>query len=144
MTELDTIGKRVAYLEGAIEQLEQFAREYTRDQFLQKPKVTLLIERALHLALESALDLVDMLINTYRLRKAETYRHGVRYIQEAKIISYEFSKKLEELAGFRNILVHGYIELDPEKVYTHWREDPTILREFIAAVKQYLKKHPPA
>ncbi len=43
------------------------------------------------------------------------------------------------MAGFRNILVHGYIDIDEALVYYHLKEDLAEFEEFIKYIIQYLR-----
>jgi uncharacterized protein YutE (UPF0331/DUF86 family) len=42
--------------------------------------------------------------------------------------------RLEEMASFRNRLVHGYVDIDASRVYAAAREDLPDIEAFVAAV----------
>lgn len=73
------------------------------------------IERNLHLAIESALDV-------------------------GEIIPKSLSKKLVIMAKFRNVLVHRYTEIEIERVYEHLMEDLDDLEEFMKVVSRYVSR----
>jgi len=56
------------------------------------------------------------------LRKPETYRDLARVLRESGILGEEDSRRFELWIGFRNILVHGYARLDPERLLQALRE----------------------
>jgi len=74
------------------------------------------VERYLHLAVESLIDVGMRLCSILRLRRPETYRDVAGILGEAGILDEEDVRKLELWIGFRNILVHGYGHIDLERL----------------------------
>ena len=52
----------------------------------------------------------------------------------------QFAEKLVGMGSFRNVLVHLYTEVDPEKVYQHLQHDLGDLEQFTQYVGEYLTK----
>lgn len=77
------------------------------------------VERYLQVALECVLDIGQMIIAIKRFRKPEKYREVIEILGEEGILSKKFAKKFAPAAGFRNILVHKYAEVDLDKLYEH-------------------------
>jgi uncharacterized protein YutE (UPF0331/DUF86 family)/predicted nucleotidyltransferase len=75
------------------------------------------IERYLHLALEAIIDVGMRLASTLGLKKPERYRDVARVFRDCGAIDVDDMKRLELWIGLRNILVHGYAEIDYEKLY---------------------------
>ena len=71
------------------------------------------IERNFHLALESALDVGEMIISIENFRRPEEYREVIEILGEEGVLSKEFAPA----AGFRNILVHRYTEVDLDELH---------------------------
>lgn len=114
-------------------------QKYKKEEFISDWKIQHLIERELHLALESMTNIGEMLIGEFNWRKPETYKEIIRILVENKVIPAKYQKKFEELAGFRNILIHDYLYLDYDKVYQHLKKDPKYLEEFIQWVKKTIR-----
>jgi len=74
------------------------------------------VERYFQLAIEACLDIAELLISDRRLRTPQKASEAIEILGEAGIIDREFAKKFSGAAGFRNILVHGYLEIDYHKV----------------------------
>ncbi|WP_243675745.1 DUF86 domain-containing protein [Vulcanisaeta distributa] len=72
------------------------------------------VERYLHLAVESLIDVGMRLCSILNLSKPERYRDVARILVSANVLSYETGKLFELWIGFRNVLVHGYAVRDPE------------------------------
>lgn len=98
------------------------------------------VERYLQVAIECALDIGEMIIAYEGLKKADTYREVIIRLGEAKILDKKFAEHFSLAAGFRNILVHHYTEVNTNEVYKHLQGDIDDFNEFAIAVSSYLKK----
>ncbi|BDR91829.1 type VII toxin-antitoxin system MntA family adenylyltransferase antitoxin [Vulcanisaeta souniana] len=74
------------------------------------------VERYLHLAVESLIDVGMRLCSILNLSKPERYRDIARILMNANILSDETGRLFELWIGFRNVLVHGYAVIDPERL----------------------------
>lgn len=97
-----------------------------------------LIDRKLHLSLETVLILGEMIISEFDFQKPDTYADIPKILFENKVISQKLKEELIDLARFRNVLVHGYLYLDHKKVYQHLQKDPKIIKKFIKAIKKFV------
>jgi uncharacterized protein YutE (UPF0331/DUF86 family) len=50
------------------------------------------------------------------------------------VVDERLSRRLEEMASFRNRLVHGYLDVDPARVYEMARTDIRDIEAFVAAI----------
>ncbi|HCG98415.1 MAG TPA: hypothetical protein DE036_00970 [Actinobacteria bacterium] len=51
----------------------------------------------------------------------------------------EFAGQIRGIAGFRNILIHEYVEIDIEKVYEYLQKVPEQFDEFRSYIGKFLK-----
>ena len=98
--------------------------------FLADPAIHDLAERYLHLATEAAIDLANHWISDAGLRTPETNRDTFAILQEADEIDSELAQKLRGWAGFRNVLVHQYANIDHRVSYRAIRDDLVDLQAF--------------
>ena len=70
------------------------------------------VERNFQLAIECAIDIGEIIISKEGLERPEDYRSVFRILGRHEIIPEEFAEKFSFSAGFRNILVHVYEEVD--------------------------------
>lgn len=66
---------------------------------------------------------------------ANLHRHGV--VREAGL-----ARRLEQMARFRNLVVHRYWEVDMGEVYRILQDHLDDFREVAEAVRRYLREHP--
>ena len=55
-------------------------------------------------------------------------------LREAAIVEAELGRRLEEMASFRNRLVHGYVDLEPGRVYEMARKELGDVEAFVASI----------
>lgn len=91
----------------------------------------------LHLwqAVQIVIDLAVSLCVARGLGAPPTYGDAFRLLERDGVIGAELSERLVRAAGFRNVLVHAYAELDLALVHRAARTGPDDLRSFLAAVR---------
>ena len=96
------------------------------------------VERGLHLGAEIVLDVGNhILSDQYGVSPAD-YGDIVRQLAQQGILDQGLKERLEGLAGFRNILVHDYIRLDPERVLEALARAPRDFGDFAHAIRAWL------
>ena len=116
MVNPNVVATRLAKLREYIGYLK-ILRKRPFSEFVADPFVRGSVERYLQLAIECCLDLGNHLIADRGLRRAEDYKEIFVILGEAGFIPKSFSRKIAPMGGFRNILVHDYLKVDPRKVY---------------------------
>ncbi|MGH3718516.1 MAG: type VII toxin-antitoxin system HepT family RNase toxin [Pseudonocardiaceae bacterium] len=66
-----------------------------------------------------------------------TYTDAFRMLTGARVIPGELAQRLGHAAGFRNLIVHAYAELDLRRVHTAATSGPADLRAFLAALRDH-------
>jgi len=65
-----------------------------------------------------------------------TYRETFEILGQSELISEKLAEELSGLAGFRNVLVHIYWQLDLDQVYGILQNDLETLKSFLQEVKK--------
>jgi uncharacterized protein YutE (UPF0331/DUF86 family) len=99
------------------------------------------VERYLGLALQCSLDIGEMIISMEKLRKPETYRDVIEILGENGILSKNFAQRFAFAAGFRNVLIHMYSDIDVEEVHQFLQENLGDFDEFARSIAEHLEKH---
>ncbi|MEP7306571.1 MAG: DUF86 domain-containing protein [Acidobacteriota bacterium] len=137
MVDRDLILRRLALLDTYLGQLAPY-REIDLAAYRQDWKTQRIIERTLHLAIETCMDVADHIVADRRLRIPETGAQSFEILAEAQLLPHELGDALARMVGFRNILVHDYARLDPAIVVRVLRQDVLDLRRFHDAVRLIL------
>jgi uncharacterized protein YutE (UPF0331/DUF86 family) len=75
------------------------------------------VERTLHLAIEACLDIGQRLIAREVFRTPKDNRDVFQVLHEEAIVPDELLPKLTAMAGFRNLIVHDYADIDDATVF---------------------------
>jgi uncharacterized protein YutE (UPF0331/DUF86 family) len=116
MARPEVIRKRLNKLDQYLAVLRNLQR-YERDEFLSNPERYGSAERFLHLAIEALLDMGNHVIADESLGVVDWYSDVPKIFLEKGMISPELCEKWVRMIGFRNTLVHGYIDIDRDIVY---------------------------
>jgi len=99
-----------------------------------------MILHAMLVSIQAAIDISSHLISQNDLKRPATYRETFEFLGRADIISEELAAELSDLAGFRNVLVHVYWDLDLDEIYSILQNDLKTLRSFRDVIKELLGK----
>lgn len=95
------------------------------------------VERGLQVCIQNCLDVATHLAAAAG-RDVPDYATAIDRLAELGIVSPEFARRFRGIAGFRNVLVHGYLEVDlalVERVLHDRLED---FRAFARDVERHL------
>lgn len=95
-------------------------------------------ERLLQLAIEAMTDISGMLVTGLRLGLPAEEFDTFEKLREAGIITPETVATLRRMRGFRNILIHEYIQVDDRIVYQMASGHLGDFEVFIREVLEYL------
>lgn len=135
MTDVDLIAKRLAFIETCLRELRDLARpgELAGDVREQR-----FVEHTLQLSIQAALDVASHIVSESRAGEPATNRELFDRLAQGGWIGRELAGRASNMAGFRNILVHGYTEVDlaiVEDVLTNHLGD---LDDYVAAIRARL------
>ena len=99
-----------------------------------------MVFHAMMISIQSSIDIASDIIADEKLEKPGSYREAFEILGTNGIITEEMVQGLADLAGFRNILVHRYGDLDIEQVYMILQEDLVVLKAYFVAIRTYLQK----
>ena len=125
----DLILRKVADLQQYLKQLE-FFRQIELSTYQEDWKTQRIVERTLHLAIETCMDIADHIVADRRLPVPETAAGTFEILGENQILPAPLAASLVKMVGFRNILVHDYAKLDHSIVLRVLRTDLQDLLRF--------------
>ena len=109
MTDRDLVEKKLAQVETCVRELRSLGHpaEIERDVREQR-----FVEHTLQIAIQAALDVASHVVSDERLGEPTTNRELFALLQRAGILVENLAERLQAMAGFRNVLVHGYDSVD--------------------------------
>ncbi|HLK12294.1 MAG TPA: DUF86 domain-containing protein [Candidatus Binatia bacterium] len=136
---VEALRERLAKLEEVVSRLREVAG-VTREDFLRDYRRQWLAERGLELAAQAVLDIGNHILAGQFGESATEYEGIVRSLAARHVVSAALGKQLQGLGGFRNILVHGYLGIDPEKVYAALQRSARDFTDFEAEILAWLER----
>jgi uncharacterized protein YutE (UPF0331/DUF86 family) len=109
VTDPDLVLKKLAVIETCVRELRQLARA---EGLVEDIKERRFVEHTLQLAIQAALDVASHIVSDDRLGEPRTNRELFTLLESAGWVSRDLSRTLRAMAGFRNVLVHGYDVVD--------------------------------
>lgn len=119
-----------AYLEGM---RRRFAGMPV-DAFVADEDTRLIAERLLQLACEACIDIANHTISDRGGEQPETYRQAFAELARLGLVPAELAAALQRMTAMRNILVHGYLAVDPAKVHAAVTQRLGDLEDFAACM----------
>ncbi|MBS3933964.1 MAG: DUF86 domain-containing protein [Truepera sp.] len=122
MTRPEVLRRRIAHLEANLRVLRGLTA-YTLDDFLASPERYGAAERFLQLAIEAVNDMAAHLAADEDWGSFERTRDLVEIFYRRGLVDQELAERWRRMIGFRNLLVHEYLELDRRRVYRVLQEN---------------------
>jgi uncharacterized protein YutE (UPF0331/DUF86 family) len=129
------VRRHLAALDRAVQQLRRHAGR--SPDALRDLDEAWAIERGLQICVQNCLDVATHLAAAAG-RDVPDYATAVDRLAELGALPGDFARRFRGVAGFRNVLVHAYLELDPALVHGILNERLEDFRTFAAHVEKYL------
>lgn len=114
-------------------------RERTAEDLAADADLRWTVERGLQLAAQNVLDLATH-VAAASGRDAPDYATAIVNLGEIGVLSSETAQRLRDLAGFRNVLVHAYLDVDLNVVEQVLAKDLDDVERFATSVEQWLRR----
>jgi uncharacterized protein YutE (UPF0331/DUF86 family) len=135
----EAVQARLLRLEEVIGQLQELGR-LDLDTLRRNLRDIWAAERGLQLGAEILFDIGNHILSAYYSAPAEAYEDILEQMAVHGVLPLDLRRQLKGLGGFRNLLVHDYLRLDPQKVWEHLRQAPQDFSAFAQAVRRWLEE----
>lgn len=135
----ETVRERLKRLEEVIAQLDA-CRGQPLDAFRKDVQRQWVVERGFILAAECVADIAGHILSGEFSIQPADHEDAIQRLAEKGVISTSLAAGLRGLGGFRNILVHEYLRIDPVRVHANLESELDSLREFTAQIASWLKR----
>lgn len=109
MTDEGLVAQKLAFIETCVEQLRTMARP---ERIATDVREERFVEHTLQLAIQAALDVASHIVSDARLGEPTTNAELFDLLRRAGWINEHQCATLRKMAGFRNLVVHGYMAVD--------------------------------
>ena len=132
MTDSGIVAKKLAYIETCVRELRTLARPEAIQEDIREQRF---VAYTLQTAIQAALDVAAHIVADERLGEPRTNRALFEILVRHGWIPESLSVPLRQMAGFRNVVVHGYEVVDMAIVEGILRNHLDDLLAFVDAVR---------
>ncbi|MCX7969355.1 MAG: DUF86 domain-containing protein [Armatimonadetes bacterium] len=140
------MGLSEEFIVRALSELERVAQELekyqgtTADAMATNLSLRWVIEHGLLSGLTILFHVAEHILSNAFHRAPETYEGLLAELCSVGVISQTLYQQLKGAGGFRNVLVHEYLEIDLNEVANALNKAPTVFRSFGVEVLSWLKQ----
>ena len=95
------------------------------------------IERGLQVTIQAILDIGSHILSEKKANGWKTYKEIPIKLNELGIITKGLAKKISLMAGLRNILVHEYLEVDPNEIAKILKTNLEDFKKFVVQIRKH-------
>ena len=139
MVDVVLVEKILGDIKSNVSELRQ-ATDITWDIYRTDKRSRRFVERTLHILIEACIDVAQHIISDEQLREPTSYRDTFAVLAESGIIQPEDLTRMENMASFRNLIVHYYERIDDAAVYGFFKRNLSDFDIFVRSVVKYMKK----
>jgi uncharacterized protein YutE (UPF0331/DUF86 family) len=132
VTDADLVGKKLALLETWLRELNDLARPELLATDVRELRF---VEHTLQIAIQAMQDVASHIVSDDRLGEPATNQELFELLARAGRLTPELARRLQAAIGFRNVLVHGYAEVDVAVVRDVLEHHVADLLDFAAAIR---------
>lgn len=116
MVDKELLSRKISRLRSYMEALMS-AEDIDWEKYKSDLRAKAFVERYLHLAIEEVIDIANHLISFFKWREPTGYRDLFQILKEHGILNEKDLPTFQNMASFRNMLVHRYETIDEELVF---------------------------
>lgn len=110
MTDVELLEKKLAFIETCVRELRELSQPERIETDIREERF---VAHTLQIAIQAALDIASHIVSDERLGEPRTNRELFDLLQRHQWLSPALTDTMGKMAGFRNIVVHGYQSVDP-------------------------------
>jgi uncharacterized protein YutE (UPF0331/DUF86 family) len=136
------IERRLDRLNECLQKLEPL-RDKTLNEFLADGYLRDIVERNLEVAAQCCIDISNRIISLENAPRPRDSYESLLRLGEIGILPIDFARQIAPLGGFRNILVHEYLEIDWQEVFDNLQHLADLMK-FADTIREWLSKQLPS
>ncbi len=134
----DKVTRLVSEMRKAVTRLKSL-KSLDKEVFMNDPDKISSAKYNFVIAIETAIDICNHTISQNGYRVPEGYADTFQVMGEQGVFNADFVSRLQDMAKFRNRLIHLYMAVDDELVYDILQSKLNDFKSFLDAVAVFLK-----
>jgi uncharacterized protein YutE (UPF0331/DUF86 family) len=137
MVDAEIVQSRLAAMNEYVARLDA-KRHLSLPEMLSDQDAYYAIQHLLQLASQAAIDIAAHMLAADFSKRADNYHDVILALGSERVLPPDFARRFAAIAGFRNILIHEYLAVDPEKIHRFLSDGLDDFRAFARHVAVYL------
>lgn len=138
MVDKELLSRKISQLREYVAVLKN-TRDITWTKYEKDLRARAFVERYLQLCIEKIIDIGNHFVSFHHWREPEGYRDLFQVLHENSLIPKEHLTTFQNMASFRNMLVHRYEKTDNEVIYSIFKKRLGDFDLFISLVTAWVK-----
>jgi uncharacterized protein YutE (UPF0331/DUF86 family) len=138
---IEVVMERIAYVRQMIDLIRRLPLS-SHEEFAMDARNVASGESYLRRALEALFDLGRHILAKGFAKAPAEYKEIAATLTSEGIITEDAGKKMKEMAGYRDRMVHFYNEIGPDELFHILRDNLSDIDELSDAFVGWLRKHP--
>lgn len=139
---LERIREKIADIKENLQVLRNYSKK-DREEFVANKEAVRSAKYAYIVLIEASSNIANHLCARLLNTSPDSYAECFLLLGKHELISSKLSVNLSKMAGFRNILVHGYKEINDSKIYDFLQENLADLDLYLEELSRLLEKSRP-
>lgn len=139
MADKESLLARLEALDTYLAELDHYA-QYRVEEMASDFVKYRAVQHSLQLAAQAIVGIASHIVTADYHSRAQEYREVIAELGSVGVLEPEFAQRLAPLAGFRNIPVHDYLQVDPAIVHDILVNGRADLREFGKRITVYFQE----
>lgn len=136
---IERIREKVADIKENLQVLRDYSKQ-DREEFTANKEAVRSAKYAYIVMIEASSNIANHLCARIINSSPDSYAECFLLLGNHELISKELSANLSKMAGFRNILVHGYTDIDDSKIYDFLQTSLADLDLYLEELSRLLEK----
>ncbi len=136
---MSRIQEKVADIRSNLEVLKNYAAQ-NEDAFLNNNEAIRSARYAFIVMVEALCNIANHLCAKLLNAAPESYAETFLVLGQNGLITNELAQRLGKMAGFRNLLVYGYADVDDSKMFSIMRNDLGDIENWLKELEMLLEK----
>ena len=135
LSRIKEIRRRIGLMEEKFKPLSE--EELTKNDVLNDAA-----EHSLQIAIQACIDIANHIVASLGLsRNFESVSEVFYELAKEHIIDGDFANIMISVAGYRNVVVNGYLEVQRKITYDNIQKRPPDLAKFAQCIEEFLEKY---
>lgn len=134
----ERVTKHLEHISSSLRVLESL-KPMSFQQFSEDPRIYWAVEKGLERCIQNLLDASAHIVAALGGPVPDDYGSLLLELGRRRILPSEYAARIAPMAGFRNILIHEYLEVDLHEVHAALRDRLDDFRTFASYVLQFIE-----